>query len=260
MQTKLYGKERLLSDLKSIGNRLQRRVDIYLIGGCAMALKNLKRATKDVDAIFKHIHELRLFERELTKLGYSKEVKVREAYKKLGAFSIMRNPKKAGFDLFHMKVCDMLALSDSMVRRAQKYGDFGNLGVFLLSNEDIVTFKAMTERPRDIDDIAAIVKGSMQKGAEFDWNRIKEECVSQAEHLKIEGHLYNRFLELFEKYQIRTPLLPWLRKRDFEHLLAEVYEIRREEGFTHEEILEQFRKDGFSKREIAKLESFVKGW
>ena len=255
---KLHGKEKLLKDLTEIGNKLPKKIRIYLIGGCAMSLKDLKAATKDVDAIFNSIKDLELFEEQLIALGYKKEVKVDSTYQQLGAYSILRHPDKAGFDLFHKQVCNMLKLSDSMVKRSSEYRDFGKLELFLLSNEDIVLFKGITERPRDIDDIAAIIKDSVQKGGDFDWDAIKSECELQAEHLKIEGHLYNRLHELFAKHQIRAPLMAWLRKRDIRNLLHESYRTRSEKGLSHEEIIEQFKKEGFSKTEIKMLESFRK--
>jgi hypothetical protein len=257
-EVKMHGKEKLLSDLKKVGDMLDRPVRIYLIGGCAMALRDLKSATKDVDAIFISPEELKLFEQKLISIGYEIRVKVEEEYKQLGTYSILRNDGNAGFDLFLIQVCEMLVLSESMIKRAEKYGEFNKLEVFLLANEDITLFKGITERPKDIDDIASLVKGSLQKDGKFNWDFIKEECSTQAEHLKIEGHLYNRFLELFEKYQIKTPLLSWLRKKDIDHLLEEAYGLRIAKGLSHEQIVEQFKKDGFNKREMAKIESFKK--
>ncbi len=255
---KMHGKEKLLADLTEIGNKLPKNIRIYLIGGCAMSLKDLKPATKDVDVIFTSVKDLELFEEQLIALGYKKEVKVDTTYQQLGAYSILRHPDKAGFDLFHKQVCNMLKLSDDMVKRSSKYKDFGKLELFLLSNEDIVLFKGITERPRDIDDIAAIIKDSVQKGRDFDWDALKSECKRQAEQLKIEGHLYNRFNELFAKYQIQAPLMAWLRTRGIKNLLHESYRSRSEKGLSHEEIIEQFKKEGFSKTEIKMLEGFRK--
>ncbi len=255
---KLHGKDKLLEDLTEIGKKLPRKVRLYLIGGCAMSLKDIKAATKDVDAIFTSVKDLGLFEEELIALGYKKELRVEVAYEQLGAYSILRHPDKAGFDLFHRKVCNMLKLSDGMVKRSSKYGDFDKLELLLLSNEDITLFKGITERPRDIDDIAAIIRSTVAEGRTFDWDAIKSECAVQAEHLKIEGHLYDRFHELLTKYQIRAPLMAWLRKRDIKNLLHESYRSRSEKGLSHEEIIEQFKKEGFSKTEIKMLEGFGK--
>lgn len=253
-ETKLYGKEKLLADLQAVGKKIPKEITAYLIGGCAMCLRDLKFNTKDVDVIFTSKDDLKLFEKELVSLGYTKTVCMDTIYEKLGAYSIMRHPENAGFDLFHVKVCDMLILSEDMKKRVTVYGALDKLTIRLLSNEDITLFKAITDRPRDIDDIELLVNGKI----DFDWNVIKNECKGQAEHLKIEGHLYNRLLELFEKYQIRAPILSWLKNRDKKHILQEVYELRLMEGFTHEQIIGQFNKDGFSKNDIAILEGFAK--
>ena len=188
-------------------------------------------------------------------IGYARILKTEVEYEQLGASSILRHSERAGFDLFYMKVCNMLRLSDGMIKRSLKYGNFGNLDIFLISNEDIALFKGITERPKDIDDIWALINANRRN---FNWNIIKEECASQAEQLKIEGHFYNRLLELFEKYQIRAPILSWLKNRDKTHTLHDVYEHRLKEGFTHEQIVEQFKKDGFSKKEITTVEGFRK--
>lgn len=253
-EPKLYGKEKLLDDLQVVGKKVPKEITVYLIGGCAMCLRGLKFNTKDVDAIFTSKEDLKLFETELLSLGYKITVGVDTIYEKLGAYSILRHTENAGFDLFHIKVCDMLVLSEGMRKRVTTYGALGELTVNLLSNEDITLFKAITDRPRDIDDIKLLVEGK----PDFDWNVIKNECKNQAEHLKIEGHLYNRLLELFERYQIRAPILSWLKNKDKKYLFREVYEHRLADGYTHEQIIEQFKKDGFSKNEIAIIDGFLK--
>jgi len=255
---KLHGKDRLLEDLREIGSKLPRKVTVYLIGGCALSLKDIKAATKDVDAIFTSLKDLELFEKELIALGYKKEVRVEMAYEQLGAYSILRHPDKAGFDLFHKRVCNMLKLSEDMVKRSSNYGNFDKLELFLISNEDIALFKGITERPRDIDDIATIIRSAIAEGRTFDWDAIRSECEVQAEHLKIEGHLYGRFHELFIKYQIRVPLMPWLRKRGIKNLLYGSYQTRLEKGMSHEDIIKEFKKEGFSKSDIKILQSFRK--
>ena len=255
---KLHGKEKLLEDLTEIDRRLPRKIKVYLIGGCALSLKDIKAATKDVDAIFTSVKDLALFEEELIALGYKKELRVEVAYEQLGTYSLLRHPDKAGFDLFHRKVCNMLKLSEAMVNRSSEYGKFDKLELFLLSNEDIALFKGITERPRDIDDIAAIIRSTIAEGRIFDWDAIKSECEVQAEHLKIEGHLYDRLHELLSKHQIRAPLMSWLRKRDIRNLLHESYRTRVEKGMSHEDIIGRFRKEGFSKSDIRILDSFGK--
>lgn len=257
-EPKIYKKEKLLEELQAIGDQLKQEITVYLIGGCAMSLKNLKDFTKDVDIIFNSIDELKAFENGLLRLGYEIEVSTDSIYGQLGASSILRHPERAGFDLFHKKVCDMLVLSESMIKRATRYGKLGKLTIYLLSNEDITLFKGITERPKDVEDISVLTSATATATGNFDWNAIKSECEVQAHHLKIEGQLYNRLLELLERYQIRAPILSWLKNRDKKHILQDVYELRLREGLTHEQIIEQFKKDGFSKKEITTVESFGK--
>lgn len=125
--SKLYGKEKLLVDLQTVGKRIPKEITIYLIGGCAMCLRGLKLNTKDVDAIFTSKEDLKLFEKELLSLGYTTTIVVDKVYEKLGAYSILRHTENAGFDLFHMKVCDMLTLSENMKKRVTVYDTMGKL-------------------------------------------------------------------------------------------------------------------------------------
>lgn len=257
-EVKLYKREKLLEELQAIGDELNHEIAVYLIGGCAMSLKNLKEFTKDVDVIFNSLEDLRTFENGLIGLGYERTVQTDDVYGQLGASSILRHPERAGFDLFHKKVCNMLVLSESMIKRTTMYGKLGKLTVYLLSNEDIALFKGITERPKDVEDISVLTSATATGISNFDWNIIKSECEIQAQHLKIEGQLYNRLLELFEKYQIRAPILSWLKNRDKKNILQDVYEIRLKEGFTHEQIVEQFNNNGFSKKDVALIESLRK--
>ena len=71
-------------------------------------------------------------------------------------------------------VCGMLKLSKDMQKRAAKYGSFGSLDVYLVSNEDILLFKSLTDRPQDIKDIRTLIDA-----AKLNWDVIINECVSQ---------------------------------------------------------------------------------
>ena len=67
----------------------------------------------------------------------------------------------------------MLTLSGNMVKRAKKYKDYGNLAVYLVANEDIFLFKAMTSRKGDISDCDRI----MREGLDYEimYNEIVEQ-------------------------------------------------------------------------------------
>ncbi len=49
-------------------------------------------------------------------------------------------------DLFNRVVCNALDVKDTVVARANHYKDFGKLHLYLMSPEDIVLFKGITER------------------------------------------------------------------------------------------------------------------
>ncbi|MDI6903896.1 MAG: nucleotidyltransferase [Candidatus Bathyarchaeia archaeon] len=60
-------------------------------------------------------------------------------------------------------------VTERMVNRAEKRS-MGRLELFLISNEDNILFKSMTEQEKDIDDVFSIVSG-----APINWGVIYEE-------------------------------------------------------------------------------------
>ena len=69
-----------------------------------------------------------------------------------------------------------LRLYPELRRDAQLLGVFGNLTALLLSNESIILYKTLTERERDVEDVAAIVRAGG-----VDWGRLLEAAVAVTE-------------------------------------------------------------------------------
>jgi len=62
-----------------------------------------------------------------------------------------------------------------MIKRSEEIMSLNKVKIYLSSNEDVFSFKTMTERPGDLDDCVSLA----QRG--LDWNTILVEIKSQIE-------------------------------------------------------------------------------
>lgn len=245
---KEFTASQLLEEIKNVGIKLDSRIEVYLIGGCSMSLRGLKSSTKDVDLVFTSKKELNDFSRVLEALNYSKYFERNPEYDQLDAVVIYRKENAAGFDLFLNKVCRALSLSEGMKERAVKFGEFGLLTVFLCSEEDIFIFKSITQRPRDVDDMATLVKSKLEK---FDWNAMKKEMKGQSEEYPMLPSLaLNKLTELKQKHEINNPLTSFLSRKDNKITLEQAFKIRLGKGMSKQEALEDLKKMGFTDKEL----------
>ncbi|MEM3555970.1 MAG: hypothetical protein QXF56_04600 [Candidatus Micrarchaeia archaeon] len=153
-----------------------------------------------------------------------------------------------GFDLFVKTVCGALKLSDAMSDRSEMLGKFGRLTVRVVSNEDVVLFKGVTQRPDDVNDIAAIVRTSG-----VDWGIILDECVLQSRKKLWYGLLYDKLVELKEKHGIDAPIKKKLLELDRKAVLKEVYcEMRKR--MSKKEGLKHLEKEGLRERSSVSFE------
>jgi len=159
--------------LMEIGQHLKEPTAVYLIGGAAMALRGLKDATKDVDLVVPSSVQFERLSRTLLTLEY--RPMGGSPAPALGASAIFSNGGGFRLDIYCQRVLRGLALTKSMQKRAEKFADFDGLQVFLVSNEDIFLFKSVTERLRDLDDMASLARSGL------DWNAIYREAEEQSE-------------------------------------------------------------------------------
>lgn len=157
-------KESIQTLIKEIDRVLGRKLEIFLIGGVAMVMKNLKPSTKDIDVIIRKKDSKTLFD-TLTKLGFKKQ---NDSFEKNGM----------KIDVFTERVLKGFYLSKRMVERASPFFLGKKLKVFVLSNECIFLFKSLTDRKRDLDDCEILAK----KG--LDWNFILDETLRQENLVK----------------------------------------------------------------------------
>ncbi|MEK6954336.1 MAG: hypothetical protein AABX01_04975 [Candidatus Micrarchaeota archaeon] len=188
-----FSRHDIEKELKLASDKLQNEVKTYLIGGCAMTFRNLKPSTKDADLLFEDELQEHHFYKALKEIGFEDLFEGAE-YVDLKAKDILIRGKLQ-FDLFAKQVMGGLTLNSGMIKRAEKYFEFGNLKVYLMAKEDIYLFKAITNRPfpRDFEDLITLQQSGL------DWDVIIAEYKKQVKGKEIETKLKIKMAELRKK-------------------------------------------------------------
>lgn len=159
-----------------LADLIDEELTVYLIGGGALTLKNLKNATRDIDLIVREEHELRQLWAVLSSAGYEPQEELAEEYEDIEAAFILEKDRRR-FDVFHEQVAGVIYLSDSMVSRSSHLFDENPLSVQMVSLNDIFLFKAVANREDDVEDMIRIAESGI------DDDVIVEEIMTQLELL-----------------------------------------------------------------------------
>lgn len=149
--------EQLRELFESIGAALHRETTVVAIGGAPMVFRKQKPGTIDVDLIARG-GEWKIIAKALEDIGF----KVPE----IGTH--FEHPDGRSVD---MGVDNFMGtpFTKRMLARVEKL-TFNKLKLRMASNEDVILFKCMTERRKDIDDISKIIDTTHVK-----WDIILEE-------------------------------------------------------------------------------------
>lgn len=181
-----------------IGRTLEKKIECYVVGGTAMMFLNLKQTTKDIDIVFVTKQDYNEFKETLKKLG------AKEAEKKV------INPEKEWtildfgdirFDLFLEDLINF-KLTETIQNRIVEVHEFGNFIIKVISPEDIIFFKSMTNRQTDRVDVADIIKK-----VNVNWNLVLEESEEQMKYSEyvFPAFVYNFLIETKEDFDIEIP-------------------------------------------------------
>lgn len=168
--------------LQLVSKYLKKDIVCYAFGGNAMMYYGYKNATKDIDIIFETEEERTVFINAIMQLGYKQmsmtgiyiEGLCKEKHKPL---MFTRGDER--FDLFVGKIFQT-QLSKTIKQRAVARHDYVNsksLLVYVLSKEDIVFLKSITQREKDFDDIRTII----EKESQFSWDVVIDEALFQSQ-------------------------------------------------------------------------------
>ncbi|OIB57290.1 DUF6036 family nucleotidyltransferase [Natrialba sp. SSL1] len=198
-----FGREYIENEFQRIGDGLSAPLTVYLIGGGAMSLRDLKGATKDIDLVVPDGDAYGQLWAVLMDLGYAEVQSLDPDYRALGATSCVENDDGCRLDIFNQQVANKLVLTDGMQERSEPFLDTDRLTVRLVSNEDIFLFKAIAGRDDDIEDMNMLVQAGL------DYDVVRAELEAQIERLgddQFATFANEALVELEERYGVTTPI------------------------------------------------------
>lgn len=238
------------SEFERIGTRLDEPLTVYLIGGGAMALRNRKESTKDIDVVVDSESAYSRFRDVLSRVGYREIDSLEDEYRQLGARCCVENEDGCRFDVFDRQVVGKLLLTDGMKNRTETFHEFGGLTVELVSEVDVFLFKAVANRPADVDDMNVLVQAGLDFGV------VERELRTQMERLdelQFVTYVLDSLGRLEERHGASLPFTSTVRDlaKPFYELL-EVYlcvdgptpiaNIETELGLDEEEVVERVER------------------
>ena len=186
-----------------IGIQLNRRVECIAIGGSAMMFYQAKNATKDVDLVFFKKEDLETVKEILFNSGFDERKSIKGIFREDEDSSkpVMMESPETRVSLFLNEVIGF-RIHQAVIERIREVHEFSNLVVKTASPEDILMMKGCTERARDRDDAAELIKKF-----NINWNAIISETSNQTKigMLAFPLLLYDFLTELKENYKIDVP-------------------------------------------------------
>jgi hypothetical protein len=198
-----FGREYIEDEFRHIADELVDPLTVYLIGGGAMSLRDLKGATKDIDLVVTDGEAYSRLWAVLMDLGYAEVQSLGPDYRALGATSCVENDDGCRLDIFNQQVADKLVLTEGMRERSEPAFPTDSLTVRLVSNEDIFLFKLIAGRDDDIEDMNVLVQAGL------DYDHIESELETQIDRLGDDQFVTfanEALIDLEERYGVTTPL------------------------------------------------------
>ena len=151
---------------EQLGQVLDRKVQVLLIGGAVLLEQGLKDSTKDIDVVCRNEKDKETLLLSARRLGFEL-VGPEKRHARLGvnrlAVKGMRN-----LDVFAGRISYDFELSEPMWQRAIVSRTFGDLVVRDASREDILVMKLIANREGDADDCAALMGGGLDFDAVYE--------------------------------------------------------------------------------------------
>ncbi len=147
---------------EQLGQVLDRKVQVLLIGGAVMLELGLKDSTKDIDVVCRNENDKETLLLSARSLGFEL-VGPEKRHARLGVNRLAVKGKR-NLDVFAGRISYDFELSEPMWQRAIVSRTFGDLVVRDASREYILVMKLIANRENDADDCAAL----MGVGLDFD--------------------------------------------------------------------------------------------
>ena len=206
-----------------------------------MMFYGLKPSTKDIDIVFLAPKTLSRFIDAALKAGIKLTEELGEEHRNIGASVIMAADSGIQLDLFNQTVCNALTVKDTVASRANHYRDMGRLSVHLMSPEDIVLFKGITEREADLEDIRTLIETGIN------WETVEEERLSQEDSGRWANLLLDKLSDLYLRYGVNIRLRK-IKEHADSHVLRRSFEtFLKEEEMSFKELHETVKeRTGYS--------------
>ena len=198
-----FGQEYIEAEFRRIANGLSIPISVYLVGGGAMSLRDLKAATKDIDLVVANGENYGQLWHALMDLGYAEVKSLAAEYQTLGATSCVENLDGCRVDIFNLQVANKLMLTDGMCDRSEPFLRTDGLNVSLVANEDILLFKLIAGRNDDIEDMNMLVQAGLDDEA------VQAELDQQINRLgddQFVTYANEALIELDERYGVTTAI------------------------------------------------------
>lgn len=203
--------KQITDKFEDLDNKINRKLNLYLIGGAVLLYNDLKGGTKDIDLVVTSKKDKELLARTLEKDNFIIE-KPGKSYSKMNLEKILVKDNYR-IDIFDIIVCGKLFLSENMIKRAKLIKEYKNINLFGCSVEDVFVFKSITERDGDVDDCYSIAT------YKIDWSIIFNEIKYQIQESE-QGVWITWFeerLNLLEDRKIVIPIIKDIRKLSLEY-------------------------------------------
>ena len=165
------GSEGIKQFLEVLDGWLSESVDVYLLGGSAMTIRNLKDQTEDIDLALGAVSEFEHVYRTLNEQSFEVTDEPTESFDSVGKTVELYN-SDSGFrvDLFDRQVVGKVWVTERMRKRSEAFWSGSHVTAFVLSDEDMFLLKAVSGgdlgsgRRRDLEDMRKYA----QRGLEYD--------------------------------------------------------------------------------------------
>ena len=233
---------RLEPFLADLGGALETELELFLIGGGNLILRGIKGTTKDLDVIVKSQKEFLVLSKALSKLSFKQAASFELTYKKMDPSAIFEKKNYPRIDLFTKTVCRTLQVTSKMAERS-KNTKYKKLNVLLVSPEDIILFKSMTDREGDLEDIHLILTKEP-----IDWKEILDEIEEQE---KLSGRFFSfKLLETFELLEERYNIVVPIKRRLAQKCLRQILLHELQSPKTFKELKEKIKGPGYQLRNL----------
>ena len=248
METRQFDTDYIDSELKKLSEVLKNDVKFFITGGFVMAMLDLKVGTKDLDVVTKSEQDTQELIKALSDLNYTHlgTEALEDAYISLAA-KICRNADGFQWDIFTIRIADKLELSPGMIERSEAYFERGRLKAFVLSKEDVFLLKSVTDRDRDLEDMALLARSGI------DYEAVLRECEIQTGTTgrPWEPTLLGKIEDLEAQYNIKVPLKNRMIDSADESLLFHYIKSRTKDGpIPLDRIVSDLVKQGIEEADI----------